>query len=193
MKALNEKLGCITAQLKAPKGQYNSFGGFKYRSCEDILEAVKPLLVDYVCSLSLSDTIELIGERYYIKAVATLTDIETGESLSVSAYAREPEQKPKMDESQVTGAASSYARKYALNGMFCIDDAKDPDTDEYQKITRGGEKAEKKNTIICPVCGKEVKAQRKKENGKVVEVAPQRVYEGCGGMCYDCYKKAKGE
>lgn len=197
MKAINEKLVCIAAQLKAPKGQYNSFGKYSYRSCEDILEAVKPILVEYVCSLSLSDSVEVVGERYYIKATATLTDAESGESCSVSAYAREPEQKKGMDEPQITGTASSYARKYALNGLFCIDDNKDPDSDEYQRTTQQRGEPDRRaradeSTIVCPVCGKEVKPQKKRKDGKVVTVPAKDVFNGCGGMCFDCYKKEKG-
>lgn len=117
----------IQKELKAPKGQYNSFGKYSYRSCEDILEAVKPLLSSYDCILTLSDEITLVGERYYVKATAILMN-DTGERAEVSAYAREEEDKKGMDGSQITGAASSYARKYALNGLFCIDDNKDSDT-----------------------------------------------------------------
>ena len=119
----------IQNTLKAPKGQYNSFGKFKYRSCEDILEAVKPLLKKHTCTLTLSDEIVLCGTRIYIKATATLTN-ESGEKEVVTAFAREDEAKKGMDGSQITGTSSSYARKYALNGLFCIDDTKDADTDE---------------------------------------------------------------
>lgn len=126
---MNEKLIHIQSRLKAPKGNYNSFGKYKYRSCEDILEAVKPLLAEEGLTLILSDEIEQIGDRYYVRATASLYD----ESLvtTVSAYAREEETKKGADASQITGAASSYARKYALNGLFLIDDTKDADTDEY--------------------------------------------------------------
>ena len=127
-----EKLMLIQQDLKAPKGQYNSFGKYKYRSCEDILEAVKPLLGSAKAALTVTDDLVLIGDRYYIKATAVIHDTESGESISNSAYAREPADKKGMDESQVTGTASSYARKYALNGLFCIDDTKDADTEEYQ-------------------------------------------------------------
>ena len=126
----------IQNELKAPKGQFNSFGRYKYRSCEDILEAVKPLLHKYSCSLNISDEVVMVGDRFYIKATATLRK-DTGEVISSSvAYAREDESKKGMDGAQVTGAASSYARKYALNGLFCIDDTKDADTDEYTKNTK---------------------------------------------------------
>ena len=122
-------LQAIQHELKAPKNQENKFGGYRYRSCEDILEAVKPLLDKYEATLTISDDIFLIGERYYIKATATLLDIKGGEVLAqTTAFAREPVAKKGSDESQITGAASSYARKYALNGLFCIDDTKDADT-----------------------------------------------------------------
>jgi hypothetical protein len=113
--------------LNAPKGQYNSFGRYRYRSCEDILAAVKPLLQQNKCTLIISDDIMQVGERIYIKATATVTN-SAGEKESATAFAREEEQKKGMDASQVTGAASSYARKYALNGLFAIDDTKDADT-----------------------------------------------------------------
>lgn len=125
----------IQSELKAPKGQYNSFGKYKYRSCEDILEAVKPLCVKYGVILTLSDEIVQVGERYYIKATANLSK-EGCTDISVTAYARESLDKKGMDDSQITGTASSYARKYALNGLFCIDDTKDADTDEYAKNTK---------------------------------------------------------
>ncbi len=122
-----KELIMIQQGLKAPKGQFNAFGKYKYRSCEDILEAVKPLLDEQACTLVISDTIELIGDRYYIKATATLTNSE-GMKETATAFAREQENKAGMDSSQLTGATSSYARKYALNGLFCIDDTKDADT-----------------------------------------------------------------
>lgn len=136
-----EKLSNIQNELKCNKGQYNSFGGYKYRSCEDILEAVKPICKKNKATLILSDTLENIGERYYIKATASLVDIEDtkGDGIAVienTAYAREEESKKGMDGSQITGTASSYARKYALNGLFNIDDTKDADTDEFTARTQ---------------------------------------------------------
>jgi hypothetical protein len=128
-----EKLMNIQAELKAPKGQYNSFGKYKYRSCEDILEAVKPICKKYNAVLTIKDDMEYIGERYYIKATAILGDTESESIITNTAYAREEETKKGMDSSQITGTASSYARKYALNGLFCIDDTKDADTDEYRQ------------------------------------------------------------
>lgn len=126
-----EKLLSIQTELKAPKGQRNDFGKYNYRSCEDILEAVKPICNKNKAVLILSDELVNMGERYYIKATATLYDIEESASVSNSAYARESENKKGMDDSQITGTASSYARKYALNGLFNIDDTKDSDTNEY--------------------------------------------------------------
>jgi hypothetical protein len=121
------KLMSVQANLKAPKSNYNSFGKYSYRSCEDILEGLKPHLADVKAIVNLTDAIELIGDRYYIKATATFVDIETGEKVEVSAMAREDESLKGMSSAQVTGSVSSYARKYALNGMFCIDDTKDSD------------------------------------------------------------------
>ena len=120
----------IQTALKAPKNQYNKFGGYKYRSCEDILEAVKPLLQEKGCALTLTDEVTPVGGRVYVKATATLKTPEG--DVSVCAWAREAEERKGMDPAQVTGAASSYARKYALNGLFAIDDAgsQDPDTQD---------------------------------------------------------------
>lgn len=132
---MREKLLNIQQELKCNKGQYNSFGKYKYRSCEDILESVKPLLKTNKCILTLNDELQYIGERYYIKATATITDVETGQTIVNEAYAREEEEKKGMDGSQITGTSSSYARKYALNGLFAIDDTKDADTDEYVNQT----------------------------------------------------------
>ena len=135
-----EKLIKIQSELKAPKNQNNTFGKYKYRSCEDILEAVKPLLSRDGLLLTLTDTIEQIGNRFYIKATVKLTD--GTETVENTAYAREEETKKGMDGSQVIGTSSSYARKYALNGLFCIDDTKDADTDEYKTETVERNKAQ---------------------------------------------------
>lgn len=125
-----EKLIKVQTELKAPKSKFNSFGKYKYRSLEDILEGVKPLLEKNKASLVIADSIEQVGDRYYLKATATFIDTENGESVSNSALARESADKKGQDDSQITGTASSYARKYALNGLFLIDDTKDADTDE---------------------------------------------------------------
>ena len=131
-----KKLSRIQCELVATKGQYNNFGKYSYRSCEDILEAVKPLLDKYKVAIVIKDDIVLVGDRFYVKATATLIDSETGESVETSAFARESADKKGMDSSQVTGATSSYARKYALNGLFAIDDNKDADaTNTHGKDT----------------------------------------------------------
>ena len=122
-----EKLMNIQNELKAPKSQYNEFGKYHYRSCEDILETLKPVLAKHKAAVTISDEIVLIGDRYYVKATAALIDVEKGDKVEVSAYAREDVQKKGMDVSQLTGSTSSYARKYALNGLFAIDDTKDSD------------------------------------------------------------------
>nr|BDD47334.1 hypothetical protein 4 [Halomonadaceae bacterium] len=127
MTTIHEKLSQIQNKLNAPKGQYNSFGKYNYRNCEDILQALKPILSEHKCHVSLSDEVVMVGNRFYIKATATITDSENN-SFSTTAFAREAESKKGMDESQVTGSTSSYARKYALNGLFAIDDNKDADT-----------------------------------------------------------------
>lgn len=123
-----EKLSAIQAELKAPKSQFNSFGNYHYRKAEDILEAVKPIAKAHGCAVLCSDDLLLVGNRYYIKATATIVDTTEGTQVSTTAFAREEETKKGMDGSQVTGASSSYARKYALNGLFCIDDTQDSDT-----------------------------------------------------------------
>lgn len=130
---LKEKLSIIQQELKAPKNLYNSFGGYSYRNSEGILEAFKPYEDKYKVGLILSDNVSVIGDRVYVTATALLYDCESAEEITVSAFAREAISKKGMDDAQVTGATSSYARKYALNGLFLLDDTKDPDTDEYHK------------------------------------------------------------
>lgn len=149
-----EKLAAVQKNLKANKSQHNDFGNYNYRSCEDILEAVKPLLADNGLTLMLTDDIALIGSRFYVKATALLMSAFDGQTVSVSAFAREDESKKGMDACQVTGAASSYARKYALNGLFCIDDAKDSDA---TNTGTKDEKQAKKAAFSCEKCGKELK------------------------------------
>ena len=129
-----EELRIIQKELKAPKGLYNQFGKFKYRSTELIMEAVKPLLFKNDCVLTMTDDIVDIGGRIYVKSTATLVN-KDGKSVVTTGFAREPERKSGMDESQITGAASSYARKYALNGLFAIDDTKDSDDEELYLST----------------------------------------------------------
>lgn len=140
------KLMLIQASLKCPKNQKNAFGWYNYRSCEDILEAVKPLLYDTQTTLTVSDEMVAVGDRIYVKAIATLKDSETGEIIEQNvAYARESESKKWMDEAQITGASSSYARKYALNWLFLLDDVKDPDaTNTHWKEEKEVKKADTK-------------------------------------------------
>lgn len=161
-----EKLAAIQQELKAPKGQYNSFGKYKYRSCEDILEAVKPICAKHKTALVLLDDIREVSGRFYVVAQAQLHDCESDNAVTSTAFAREPDEKKGMDDSQITGTASSYARKYALNGLFCIDDTKDADTDEYKQQEKKPSKEEmgafnaqykrdvEKNT--CKDCGKPI-------------------------------------
>lgn len=153
---LHEKLLAIQTKLKAPKGQYNSFGKYSYRSAEDILEAVKPLNAEQGVLLTITDEIKEIGGRVYVVATATVSD--GTDTLQVSAFAREPENKKGMDESQITGATSSYARKYALNGLYAIDDNKDADTDEHKQQQ---ENAPKKQ----PAQKQQQKQQQQQEKG----------------------------
>lgn len=135
-----QKLIEVQGALKVPKGSWNSFGNYKYRSCEDILELVKPILKANNLLLILSDEVEERGAKNYIKAVATIINAdEPGEKISNTAYAREADTKKGMDDSQITGTASSYARKYALNGLFAIDDTKDADTNEYQQTQKNAQ------------------------------------------------------
>ena len=153
-----EKLSNVQIELKAPKNQFNGFGKYKYRNCEDILEAVKPLLAKNKLTILVSDMVENVNDRFYIKATVTLVDVETGENTTTQAYAREEENKKGMDSSQLTGSTSSYARKYALNGMFLIDDTKDADATN----NHGNEqKNENKDT------NKSDKQQQKKETKKI--------------------------
>lgn len=144
-----EILNKIQCELKAPKTQMNKFGGYAYRSCEDILEAVKPLLQKYEAVLTIGDEIIAVADRIYVKATATLKG-KDGE-VGVSAYAREPASKKGSDESQITGAASSYARKYALNGLFAIDDAKDADATNTHEDAR-----DKKGEYPAPMSAEQV-------------------------------------
>lgn len=183
---LTKALGEVQYKLKAPKGQVNSFGHYNYRSCEDILEAVKPLLHEAGLTLTLSDDVVAVGNRVYVKATATVTD--GTDSVSNTAFAREAESKKGMDDSQVTGTASSYARKYALNGLFCIDDTKDADTDEYQRRTQS-------TPVMCDLCHKPIKPMAKRGGGEMSPEAVAKWTRAKTGMavCGDCYKKRETE
>ena len=152
-KNITQKLQEIQTELKAPKNQRNNFGGYNYRSCEDILEALKPLLEKTKTALIITDEPILVGDRFYIKATATLKDCESETELKATAYAREPLSKKGADEAQVTGGSSSYARKYCLNGLFCIDDTKDADyTNTHGKEPSGAKITEaQKSEILAKV------------------------------------------
>jgi hypothetical protein len=212
-KNIYEKLNYIQVNLKAPKGQYNNFGKYKYRSLEDITDALKPFLQETGTHLILSDTVELIGERYYVVANATITDGEN--SVSVKGYAREAQNKKGMDDSQITGAASSYARKYALNGLFAIDDTKDADATNkheetktikttkqanvYKKSQRQvtNEQAKEKLTEIVAKFKRQFNFTENKETiqaiSKALEVDVNKIYsEGSISEKIDLYKKIKG-
>jgi hypothetical protein len=168
----------IQQKLKAPKDQYNSYGEYKYRSAEGILEAVKPLLKETNTVLTISDDLIQLGDRFYVKAIATIYDAETGKEIHhCIAMAREAEIKKGMDSAQITGSTSSYARKYALNGLFCIDDVKDPDaTNKHDKEEPQNNELSLEKTV-CPKCGK------KTTKGAL----------NSWGMCGDCYRASKKE
>ena len=182
MSELTTKLGEVQHRLKAPKGQTNTFGHYRYRSCEDILEAVKPLLHETGLTLTLSDDVVAVGDRVYVKATASITD--GTDTTSNTAYAREAETKKGMDDSQVTGTASSYARKYALNGLFLIDDTRDADTDEYHRRTADDK------PIACEHCGKPIKAEKRRDGGVMApaDVARWTQREAHMTLCGECLK-----
>lgn len=186
---ITEKLAKVQKDLKAPKTQENTFGKYKYRSCEDILEAVKPLLNGL--ALTLSDEIIECGGRVYVQATAMIRDTETGECLATTAYAREEETKKGMDSSQVTGAASSYARKYALNGLFCIDDTKDSDATNTHGKEEKPTDSTNVNRFICEKCGKQLIPYMDR-TGKPVSLrahAEQSQKKFGKLLCIDCIKE----
>lgn len=190
-----KRVGMAQAELKAPKNQYNSFGKYNYRSCEDILEAAKPINKKHGLVLLLTDKPVCIGQRYYIEATARLYDIESEQFIEATASAREADTKKGMDDSQVTGTASSYARKYALNGLYNIDDTKDADTDAYKKQTTTNTTAAPE--YKCADCGKPFEAFRDPTSGKtytpaeVFQMAKKRNADGVA-RCADCRKKKGG-
>ncbi|HHL8612901.1 TPA: ERF family protein [Escherichia coli] len=203
---LHKKLWTIQQTLNAPKNQRNNFGGYNYRSAEDILEAVKPLLQNI--TLTVSDEIVMFGNRYYVKATATLSDGE--DSISATAFAREEFELKGMTAGQITGATSSYARKYALNGLFCIDDAKDADTDAFSKQT-GQQPRQQKNPpkqqpqqqkappnpdeVLARFCDAAAKAQDEKTLreifGKCWKLLPENSEQR--QKAQDCYQIRKDE
>ena len=190
-----KRVGMAQAELKAPKKQYNSFGKYNYRSCEDILEAAKPINQKHGLVLLLTDKPVCIGQRYYIEATARLYDIESEQFIEATASAREADTKKGMDDSQVTGTASSYARKYALNGLYNIDDTKDADTDAYKKQTTTNSTTAPE--YKCGDCGKLFEAFRDPTSGKtftpaeVFQMAKKRNADGVA-RCADCRKKKVG-
>lgn len=200
-----EKLSNIQNELKAPKGQFNKFGGYKYRSCEDILEAVKPICKKYGAVLILSDELMNIGNRYYIEAKATLISIDGRTDnnpfcVENTAYAREEENKKGMDGSQITGTASSYARKYALNGLFNIDDTKDADTDEFIKQTQKEDEDKKISKTQADALKQAIENSMLDVNGIDKEILKQYGYNEVEDIKLKDYmsivnefKKVKGE
>lgn len=169
-----EKLNAIQLKLNAPKSQFNKFGGFYYRNCEDILQAAKPFLEEHKVILKLTDKISQIGDRYYIEAKAELIDVDKPEDkIETIAYAREEDAKKGMDGSQVTGAASSYARKYALNGLFAIDDAKDSDAT---------------NVIKCADCKKVIEKHDKFSAAQIASMSKKKYGRA---LCFNCSVKQK--
>lgn len=153
-----EKLSAVQNELKVSKSRHNNFGNYDYRNCEDILEAAKPVCARHNTVLFVKDEIERIGDRYYVRAIATFIDCESTEQIVGQAFAREDETKKGMDGSQITGTASSYARKYALNGLLDIDDTKDADTDEFAKQQQKTSRTKKEDDkpIICECCNFEI-------------------------------------
>ena len=173
--SVHQKLLDVQSEIKVPKNQYNKFGKYNYRSCEDILEAAKPLLKKNSCILSISDEIKHIEGRFYVEARAVITDCESGDSFQVTAYAREEESKKGMDGAQVTGSTSSYARKYALNGLFALDDNKDSDD-----TNKHGKNGDNKATTDKPQEDTKPKTQSQQQldQGKVQRLAILRREKG---------------
>lgn len=192
----SESLRKVQSELKAPKSQYNSFGKYSYRSCEDILEAVKPLLDKYEATVSITDEVVLVGDRVYVKATATFID-KDGKIIQSSAFAREPLARKGMDEAQVTGATSSYARKYALNGLFLIDDNKDADTDESRNESEARSKISGSDTpkVQRPNYSEEQIAKMKKwTDGTFTEEELAEFRKRCCGADYaDAIEDINGE
>ena len=190
-----EALNKIQTELKAPKNLYNTFGKYKYRNFEGICEAVKPLLKETKTTLTLEDHISQVGDRYYVTAYAVFTSLEDESSVTASASAREALDKKGMDESQITGTASSYARKYCLNGLFLLDDTKDADTDEYHKETHQEEikEAEQVKEAKGDPSGSISKAQVKKLTDKCTEdgVTEQQICSYMNCKSFDSMTKTQ--
>lgn len=195
-----QKLMKVQATLKAPKGQYNSFGKYHYRSCEDILEGVKPILSEVGATITLSDSIEVIGDRVYVKAIALFRDADTGESIENVAYAREDDSKKGMDLAQVTGATSSYARKYCLSGLFLLDDEKDDDSNEQREARN----AKSNRRVDTPKAPQGITEDDKREIRDLVEALKEKYPtknftfdqffpEGIDGFTAEQFGKAKAQ
>ena len=186
---LNAKLVKIQHELKAPKDQHNGFGNYNYRSLENILESVKTLLAEAGLSIILSDEMVEVGGKVYVKATATISDGKV--SISNTAFAREDESKKGMSDPQITGACSSYARKYAAQGLFAIDDSKDPDTESYQR--RGGK--ESVSAPMCDLCHKPIKPMAKRGGGEMSPEAVAKWTRAKTGLtvCGDCYRKREAQ
>lgn len=193
---IKEKLLAVQTEIKAPKNLYNSFGGFKYRNAEAILESAKPILKSLMLCLVISDEVVEVAGRPYVKATATISETKSDipETITATAYARIPDNKKGMDDAQLTGAASSYARKYALNGLFLLDDNKDADTDEYKTTTDRAPEPEPTPAptapavFICEDCGNTITARGKASAEKIA--ASSRVKFG-RQLCYDCGHEEK--
>lgn len=187
MEPFRKRLLKVQTELKAPKSQTNNFGNYKYRSCEDIMEAVKPLLENHGILLTVSDDLVMWGDRHYVRAVATAWDVESDQKIENFAFAREPAAKKGMDESQITGATSSYARKYALNGLLCIDDTKDSD---YAPPSSTPPKTQ--NSLICDECRKpisDIEYQGKRHlAGDIAQRSQERFSRK---LCWDCSLRRK--
>jgi hypothetical protein len=189
---LTEKMADVIAKLHVPKGQYNSFGKYNYRSCEDILESIKPLLAMHQLVLTIADEVVQISDRVYVKAVANVTDGE--KAIKSQAFAREPVAKKGMDESQITGTASSYARKYALNGLFCIDDTKDSDHESnHQNYTKAESSAPQNlgdyERTVGKAKGKKLKDHKKEDLEAFVVWAEEKKVTGQAKNDLDAIKK----
>lgn len=196
---ISEKLFTIQQNVKATKSEYNSFGKYSYRSAEGIIESIKPVLAATQTYIILSDEMKEVGSRIYVEATATLFDIESEASISTKAFARESEEKKGMDESQITGAASSYARKYALSGLLLLDDNKDADSDEYTAKTQEKSKSEPQKassapapikTYKCADCKKLIKEHMGASAGQIAEATKKKY----GRMlCVNCAAEAKAK
>lgn len=191
-----KRLAAVQAALKVPKNQINKFGGYKFRNAEDIMEAAKPLCITNGLLLNVTDSLEHIGERYYIRATARVFNVDDRtDYVETSAFARESDSKKGMDDSQVTGAASSYARKYALGGLFALDDNKDPDTNEYHEQTN--RKPEAEQTYYCAQCSKPITGTAKASAKQIAEYNVKQfgryLCAACGAAASKAAKTAKGD